>query len=375
MNYNFFVNLYKNLIKNEFLLINGFFDKNEIDFNSKFVGLYKAVGNFLYCVILINNSNETDYCNHIKEIQDKTEKLAKLNQIENVIFLNIIATEKVDSEMLNFVNTFNFDLETSINNLCWIADYNNKKIITSKNQPTEILDIHKIIKQSFFEENETSININENSFSQIAEEIEKEEYAELKSNNYLITIFLIIINVFVFTLEELNGGSENSAVLIKFGAVVSDFVLTKHEFYRLLTGMFLHIGITHIASNCLSLYILGTRSEKYFGKAFFLTTYILSGIGASLASVFFTKGLSAGASGAIFGIMGAMLVYSHKTKKSIGDFSGYFMVIFSLISIGAGFMEDGIDNAGHLGGFITGAIIAYIYTSLKRKTKVHKNNL
>lgn len=368
MEYNFFGKLYKNFIKNEFLLIDGFFDKNEINSDSKFVGLYKAVGNFLYCVVLVNSANNMDYCKYIESFKAKAEKIFEINQIRNTIFLNVIITEKTDQKMIDFVNTFYFDTDSVCNNLCWIADYNSKEIITSKAQPNEILDIHKIIKQSFSETQSSTDEIEGRSFSQVANDVEKEEYSNLKSNNSLVTFLLILINIFIFTLMELNGGSENTEILINFGAVVSDLVLTKHEFYRLFTGMFLHIGIAHIASNCLSLYILGTRSEKYFGKPFFTVVYILSGIGASLASVFFTKGISAGASGAIFGIMGAMLIYSYKNKKSIGDFSGYFMVIFSLINIGAGFITEGIDNAGHIGGFLTGAVISYIYNSFKKKS-------
>lgn len=129
--------------------------------------------------------------------------------------------------------------------------------------------------------------------------------------------------------------------------------------------MFVHIGLAHIAANSLSLYILGTRSERYFGKALFLSIYILSGIGASVMSVLFTNSISAGASGAIFGIMGAMLTHSIVRGKSMGGFSAYFMVLFSLINIGAGFFMSGVDNAGHIGGFLTGCITAFIYNLLQ----------
>ena len=139
------------------------------------------------------------------------------------------------------------------------------------------------------------------------------------------------------------------------------------DYFRLITDMFVHIGFAHIAANSLSLYILGTRSEKYFGGLLFLLIYVLSGVGASLASIMFTDNLSAGASGAIFGIMGAMLIYSIMSKKSMGDFSAYFMVIFSLISVCAGFFMNGVDNAGHIGGFITGILISVVYNVMKKK--------
>ncbi len=358
---NFFGVLYKNLLENEFLLIDKFFDKSKIDDKSEYVGLYKYVGNFVYFVVLINESVCDDYKYRWEVLKQQVKSIALIMNVSNVIFLSIIITKNADNDICDFAETFYYDRETSYNDLCWIADYSGNKIISGKYQPNKILNIHKIICNSFEEKSE----IKEVNFYEVYENIKSEKNKLLKSDSAGVTFLIMIVNFIIFALMELNGGSENTENLIRFGAVSAELVFENKEFYRMFTDMFVHIGFAHIASNSLSLYILGTRCEKYFGGVLFFIIYILSGVGASMGSILFTGGLSAGASGAIFGIMGAMLTYSVINKKSMGDFSAYFMVIFSLVNIGAGFIMDGVDNAGHIGGFIMGILLSFIVITLK----------
>ncbi len=361
MEYNFFGNLFKGFAENEFLLINGFFDKKEVDYDSKYVGVYKYVGNYIYCVILINEKVcEEGYEFYIKSFKDKTEKIFSKEDTRNIIFLNIVITDNTDNTVNEFLSKFYFDSEKSRNDLCWFIDLRQKKIISSKNQPSVILNIHKIINNAFY----NNENISGVDFYQISDNVKRKKESLLKSNDSFMTFIILIINLIVFAVMELNGGSESIRNLIAFGALYPERVFENGEFFRLFTNMFVHIGFAHIAANSLSLYILGTRSERYFGKTLFLFIYILSGVGASVMSLLFTNSISAGASGAIFGIMGAMLTHSGINGKSMGGFSAYFMVFFSIINIGAGFFMGGVDNAGHIGGFLTGCAIVFIYNFL-----------
>ncbi len=360
----FFCNLYKRLIENEFFLIDGLFDKPKIDDKSEYVGIYKITGNFIYCVALLNQKALGDHyeiC--VNDIKYKIETIMSRLNVSKVIFLSLIIADTLDKTICDFTEKFYYDSDESFNNLCWVVDCNSKKIIFGKNQPDKILNIHKIIYDLFFE----TPDIAGDDFYYISESVEHEKNSRLKSDRVVVTFIILIINFVVFAVMELNGGSENTENLIRFGAVSSDLVFENGDYFRLITDMFVHIGFAHIAANSLSLYILGTRSEKYFGGLLFLLIYVLSGVGASLASIMFTDNLSAGASGAIFGIMGAMLIYSIMSKKSMGDFSAYFMVIFSLISVCAGFFMNGVDNAGHIGGFITGILISVVYNVMKKK--------
>ena len=130
--------------------------------------------------------------------------------------------------------------------------------------------------------------------------------------------------------------------------------------------MFLHGGIEHIAMNSLSLYIYGTRTEKYSGTAKFIFVYIISGIAGGLLSALFNYSFAVGASGAIFGIIGFMLALCRKTGKQIDGLGYMTMLLIAIVSIGFGFADPQIDNFGHIGGFIAGFIVGNI---MYRKNK------
>lgn len=368
MSFKLFGNLYRAFLENEFRLIPGFFDKSDVTEESIYVGVYRQIGHIIYAVALINEKAAGDKCfNYIAELKKISRTVFENAEVSNIIFLNVIVSDNPSEDIIQFSREFDFDSEKRFIDLCWIADPFNKKIIVGGNQPDKILNIHKIIYERFnTAENGTSLG---KSVYEIAADVKNENKKAIKAVKCTATYILIIINILVLTLMEMNGGSQDTEVLIRFGAVVPELIIYGHEFYRLFTAMFIHIGIIHLLANLLSLYILGSRAEKYFGSGLFLVIYFLSGAGASAASVLFTGSVSAGASGAIFGIMGSMLVYSIMSGKSFGDFSGYFILMFSLVNIGAGFAVDGIDNAGHIGGFIVGAVISLIYGFFNRRRK------
>jgi len=121
-----------------------------------------------------------------------------------------------------------------------------------------------------------------------------------------ITWSLLAANTLIFLLMNLAGGSNNSEVLILFGAKVNELIRAG-EVWRLVTANFLHIGMMHAVFNLYSLYVLGPVAELRFGRANFLVLYLVSGVGATTASYFFSAAVSAGASGAIFGLLAAVL--------------------------------------------------------------------
>ncbi|MCD8239707.1 MAG: rhomboid family intramembrane serine protease [Clostridiales bacterium] len=179
----------------------------------------------------------------------------------------------------------------------------------------------------------------------------------LRVNKPLITYILILANLLMFAVLTLDGGSENTDTLLKYGAIYAPYI-KNGEFYRLFTYMFLHIGVIHLFANMFGLYIFGTRCEKYFGYLGFAVIYFLSGLGCSVLSFLLSEGsVSAGASGAIFGIMAAALTYSGINKIKMDGLDAYVFVLIAIINIGFGFVYSGIDNAGHIGGFLTGLVL------------------
>ncbi len=168
------------------------------------------------------------------------------------------------------------------------------------------------------------------------------------------------INVAVFIMVELSGGSTRRATLILFGANYAP-AIAMGEYWRLLTACFLHIGLPHLLFNTFALLSFGRLAEAVYGHSRFLAIYLVSGVVGSLLSYLFNRGLSAGASGAIFGVATALAIFhfrNHGAFKLLGG-SGLGGIVFVLIANAAfGLSQPGIDNWGHAGGALGGAILA-----------------
>ena len=174
-----------------------------------------------------------------------------------------------------------------------------------------------------------------------------------------LTYTLLGINLIVFLLMTLAGGSTNQNVLIAFGAKVNTLIQAG-QIWRFFTSAFIHIGIMHLVFNLYALWALGPLTEESFGHRRFLIIYILSALGGSIASFLFTTALSAGASGAIFGLLGALLYFSYKRPYLWKSGLGMNLIIVIFVNFGFGLLQPGIDNFAHLGGLVTGTITSIV---------------
>lgn len=184
----------------------------------------------------------------------------------------------------------------------------------------------------------------------------------MREKKAVLTIALIIINIAVFGVETIMGGSENTQVALRFGASYAPLVFSG-EYYRLFTAMFLHFGAFHLLANMVSLGVLGPTVEKLFGKVRFLLVYLLGGIAGNLLSVYLDvwldrNALSAGASGAIFALFGAYLVMA--LSKKFTGLSVPRVLIAIVISVIPGFEMQSINMSAHLGGLVGGFIVSLI---------------
>ena len=180
-----------------------------------------------------------------------------------------------------------------------------------------------------------------------------------------MTWLIIAINVIVWLLMELNGGSENSDTLIAFGAKVNELI-DQGQVWRLLTAMFLHIGIIHLAVNQYSLYAVGTLLERFMGATRFAILYVLAGLCGSLASYWFSpNAISAGASGAIFGLLGALGIFFLLHRRLFGPAGNRMLaniVAVAAINLVLGASFAGIDNFAHVGGLLGGVALGALLT-------------
>ncbi len=187
----------------------------------------------------------------------------------------------------------------------------------------------------------------------------------------VITPILIAINVLVFlSLYILGNGSEDVATLVTFGANIQSLVKAG-EVWRLFTSMFLHIGIIHLLANMYALWVIGRQIENFLGKTKYILIYLGSGILGSLISVSVNTGVSAGASGAIFGLMGALLYFGYHYRLYLGTVLKSQVIPVILLNIIIGFMLPGIDNFAHVGGLVGGY---FLTMALGVPGKSHKSD-
>ena len=185
------------------------------------------------------------------------------------------------------------------------------------------------------------------------------------------TTGLIVINVLVFFLLSLRGDTESGYFMLQYGAMYEPLVTDGHEYYRLITSLFLHFGIQHLLNNMVMLGALGYQLENEIGRIKFLLIYFISGIGGNLCSMYWNVShgeqiISAGASGAIFGLMGALLYIVAVNRGRLGRLSGRGMLIMVALSLYFGLTSSGVDNSAHIGGLIWGILITVLLYRRKR---------
>ncbi len=178
----------------------------------------------------------------------------------------------------------------------------------------------------------------------------------------LVTISIIFINIIVFLFSAFlsnNFINIDPNVLINMGANYNVLV-NKGQIYRLFTAMFLHAGIIHITLNMYALYNVGPLVERFYGKLKYSIIYIASGLVASTFSYFFSGSVSIGASGAIFGVLGAVLVFAIKMKNRIGKAFLKNIIVVIIINGFISVTVPNIDIYAHLGGLLFGIIISWL---------------
>src|SRR6266571_3467569 len=210
------------------------------------------------------------------------------------------------------------------------------------------------------------------------------------SRPYIFTIIFLVANLFVFMLMWQSSGMNSGVlwsgfpegVLLDYGAKKNYYILYDHEYWRFVTPIFIHVNLPHVLINMYSLWVIGPWVEKLYGSAKFVVFWVATGIAGVLASYltlipgshpgavasFLIKSHddpSAGASGALFGLVGVLFVFGIKFRRELPEgFKRAFgtgMLPIILINLFIGYLGRGvIDNAAHLGGLLSGAALAVV---------------
>ncbi|WP_026888219.1 rhomboid family intramembrane serine protease [Clostridium beijerinckii] len=344
---NFKEEFYKILLNTESFYMKQYYS----NFHEKEIFLaIKELSNGIYCVLISDEENENI---------DSLEAFEYLKTLGKDFSLNMIILSKQEYTYINHTTMAN------------------KLIVNKENYKVNSCDKSCLPLKKIFE-----VYINK---SEVGNTDNRKDFFRYK----IPTMILISINIVIFVVMQIEiynikhslGSSQllseeminviNNSVLIRFGAKYNELI-NNGEIWRLLTCAFLHSSLIHIAFNMYSLYIIGPQIQQIYGAKKYLVIYITSCITASILSYLASPyTISVGASGGIFGLLGALLAFAiierHRLQKKY--ISSLLQII--LINLFIGLSVRNIDNYAHIGGLIGGALIGYI--TYKISNKQYKN--
>ena len=182
------------------------------------------------------------------------------------------------------------------------------------------------------------------------------EYSYRRKWSYVNTA-IVVLNVAFFFFLELHGSTERDTdMMIHYGAMFIPAVVEGKEYYRLFTSMFMHFGFAHLLNNMIILFVLGDNLERALGRLKYLIFYLICGVNMNE----FRQSVSAGASGAIFGVIGGLLYAVTINRGQLEDLSSRQLVLLVVCSLYYGFTSTGVDNVAHVGGLILGIALAAV---------------
>ncbi|MGN0166154.1 MAG: rhomboid family intramembrane serine protease [Lachnospiraceae bacterium] len=325
-------------------------------------------------------------------------------------YYNKIRQSFADKNFL-FVNTLTLfltsecreTLELATGTAFWVVDEKYGRVVIYENQPDDFLGIRLQVEQ--FVSYLTTERVRE------AEQIRQEEEERLRRETYqdnlnrrnirtadrnrnvrysaagtdrkpYVIFGLIIINCIVLFLVNLLGDVLDLSYLLNDGAVSWMAVFDDGEYYRLFTCMFLHAGIDHIVGNMIVLYAAGELLERAAGHISVILIYIGGGLMGSVTSCLYYYSThqyieSIGASGAVFAVVGGLIMYMILNRASLMGMGAVRIILFACYALYSGFINQGVDNAAHVGGLMGGSIIyllIFLINNLREKSGNRKNN-
>ncbi len=187
-----------------------------------------------------------------------------------------------------------------------------------------------------------------------------------------VNLTIILINLFIFIWMDITGEPSSAVYMSMHGACYAPYVTEAGEYYRLFTCMFLHFSLQHVVYNMLALLFLGDVLEAIVGKLSYLIIYLAGGLAGNICSVWIdTKNqsyaVSAGASGAVFAVNGALLYIMIRNKGKMNEITVKRFLLMTVLSVAQGLTTGGVDNAAHVGGLAGGFILAVLLYHKKTK--------
>lgn len=256
----------------------------------------------------------------------------------------------------------NVKFEEPIPNFFWVKAEDEKELEKNQIIKNKFPDLPKKLIY-----NEKGVEL----FMKITKDINKHNQEDSKKVERVfkpkfptITYAILAINIIIFVIPLLYGQSE--AMVAQF--CVHGPSIRYGHYYRLFTGLFLHGSIFHLIFNSYALYVIGSQIESFLGKFKFAVIYLAGGIMGSLFSITFNgNAASIGASGAIFGLMGALVYFGYHYRVYLGNVIKSQIIPLIVFNLVLGFVMTGVDNSAHIGGLI-GGTLATVALGVKDKS-------
>lgn len=190
------------------------------------------------------------------------------------------------------------------------------------------------------------------------------EFTDFLKSRHKVNLVLVLLNIVIFAVLAILGDTTNPQFMVDHGAMYTPLV-TGGQYWRLLTAMFLHFGFEHLAYNMFSLFFLGDILEGVVGPVRYLVIYLVGGVGGNLVSLFMSvQGgnfkVSAGASGAIFAVVGAFFYVAIRNRKSFGPGGMRRLLLMVVLMIMQGIVDRGVDQSAHVGGMVSGFVLGVL---------------
>ncbi|MDF2803962.1 MAG: Rhomboid family protein [Anaerocolumna sp.] len=290
--------------------------------------------------------------------------------------------KKILIQTLIFTNQVESVKEIAINDWdAWIVDTSNLNLVVYENQRSDFGSIRADIENTLsVKKSESYLNSynytnSGNSYDRpYGEAYNDSNVPKASVGRYFtkINTIIVLLNVIIFFISDglLFGG--NADKITSMGALYWPAVFYEKEYYRLFTYMFLHGGISHLVNNMIILLFIGDNLERAVGKIKYMVIYFGAGILAGAASIGYNmlkniSVVSVGASGAIFGVVGALAYIVIINKGRLENISTRQIILFVFLSLYGGFTSQGVDNTAHVAGLIAGVLFGIVLYRRRKK--------
>lgn len=254
---------------------------------------------------------------------------------------------------------------------CWIVDTVDDKVLIFDNQPSDFHGLLDELWKCIDEDRllkENQIDISDEIKDTVPDGNNKRKISVPRSfydEFTLVNTSLVAFNILVFIITSLLGSTKDVDFMIAHGAMYVPAVINEKQIYRFITCIFLHFGFVHMMGNMVVLLFLGDNVERIIGRYKFLAIYIIGGvigsIGSFLYALVYNNGIvSAGASGAIFALIGALLWLVIRNKGRIEEMTTLRVCVLIAYALYNGFISENVDMAAHLFGLVSGFLMAMI---------------